>query len=196
MLFCLRLSGLVTNIRTLGETVEESYVVKKMLRAVPARFLQIVSAIEQFGKLEEMSVEEIVGSLKAHEERMHGQIEKAPGQLMMTEEEWVKREASEGKKLLLRKEEWLKRSSKGGTESSHSRNTSTGGFQGGRGGHYKGRVRCFNCYGYGHYAAECRKPKREKDSRPEANLTQVQDDEPALLFTKADESKDKMLLFS
>lgn len=47
--FCLRLNRLVTNIRTLGETVEENYVVKKLLRAVPGRFLQITSAIEQSG---------------------------------------------------------------------------------------------------------------------------------------------------
>lgn len=44
--FCLRLNGLVTNIRALREKVEEVYVVKKFLRAVPSKFLQIASAIE------------------------------------------------------------------------------------------------------------------------------------------------------
>lgn len=44
--FCMKLSGLVTNIRALGEKVEESYVVKKLLRAVPSKFLQITSTIE------------------------------------------------------------------------------------------------------------------------------------------------------
>ncbi|XP_074341887.1 uncharacterized protein LOC141679283 [Apium graveolens] len=70
--FYLKLNNLVTNIRALGEKMEEVYVVKKLLRAVPTRFLQIASAIEQFGNLEEMSVEEVVGSLKAHEERVKG----------------------------------------------------------------------------------------------------------------------------
>lgn len=37
--FCLRLNGLVTIIRTLGEIIEETYVVKKLLRAVPSKFL-------------------------------------------------------------------------------------------------------------------------------------------------------------
>ena len=64
--FCLRMGGLVTNIRALGEEVAEPYVVKKLLRAVPAKFLQIASTIEQFGNLEEMTVEEAIGSLKAH----------------------------------------------------------------------------------------------------------------------------------
>ncbi|XP_074362999.1 uncharacterized protein LOC141703366 [Apium graveolens] len=37
--FCMKLNGLVTNIRALGEEVSESYVVKKLLRAVPTKFL-------------------------------------------------------------------------------------------------------------------------------------------------------------
>lgn len=50
--FSMKLSGLVTNIRTLGEKIDEGYVVKKILRAAPTKFLQITSAIEQFGKLD------------------------------------------------------------------------------------------------------------------------------------------------
>ncbi|XP_074361123.1 uncharacterized protein LOC141701346 [Apium graveolens] len=68
----MKLNGLVTNIRALGEEVLESYVVKKLLRAVPTKFLQIASMIDQFGNIEQMSVEETVGSLKIHEERLKG----------------------------------------------------------------------------------------------------------------------------
>lgn len=49
--FCMKLSGIVTNIRVLGETMEESSVVRKILRAVPEKYLQIASNIEQFGDL-------------------------------------------------------------------------------------------------------------------------------------------------
>lgn len=55
--FYMKLNGLVSNIRSLGEEVNEAYVVKKLLRAVPSRFLQITSMIEQFGNLETMSLE-------------------------------------------------------------------------------------------------------------------------------------------
>ncbi|XP_074377056.1 uncharacterized protein LOC141718572 [Apium graveolens] len=44
--FYLKLNSLVTNIRALREKMEEAYVVKKILRVVPTRFLQIASAIE------------------------------------------------------------------------------------------------------------------------------------------------------
>lgn len=195
--FSLKLSGLVTNMRALGETVQENYVVKKLLRAVPARFLQITSAMEQFGKVDEMSLEEAVGSLKVHDEKVNGQEEKATGQLLLTEEEWVKREGAENSRLLLTREEWLKKSNRGAAESSQAwRNKNIGGGQGGRGGRDKSRVRCFNCLGYGHYAVDCRKSKKEKDTKPEANLALVQDEEPALLFTEASENKDQKLLLN
>lgn len=72
--FYMKLNGLVSNIHALGEEVKESYVViKKFLRAVPPKFPQIASRIKQFGNVETMSVEETIGSLKAHDERMKGQ---------------------------------------------------------------------------------------------------------------------------
>ena len=77
--FSIKLNGLMANIRALGETVDEGYVVKKLLRAVPTKFLQITSTIEQFGDLDKMSIEEAVGSLKAHEERLKGQNEPGRG---------------------------------------------------------------------------------------------------------------------
>ncbi|XP_074342368.1 uncharacterized protein LOC141679904 [Apium graveolens] len=43
--FCFKLSGIVTNIRVLGEAMEESSVVRKILRVVPDKLLQIASNI-------------------------------------------------------------------------------------------------------------------------------------------------------
>ena len=112
--FCMKLNGIVTNIRALGEDVKESYVVKKILRAVLPKFLQIASTMEQFGDLEIMTVEEAVGALKAHEERIKGNTENTSGQLLMTEEDWIKKEGGENK-LLLTREEWQRRMNKSST---------------------------------------------------------------------------------
>lgn len=173
--FYMKLNALVTNIRALGETMEESYVVKKLLRAVPQRFLQITSAMEQFGNLEKMTIEEAIGSLKAHDERTREKMESKEGQLMLTEDEWIKKERND-KKLLLTREEWLKRSNKGGQDGPSSfRNRNT---------RDKSKVRCYNCQIYGHYAADCRKPNRNRDQKQEANMAVVEDDEPALLLAK------------
>ncbi|XP_074328346.1 uncharacterized protein LOC141666251 [Apium graveolens] len=108
---------------------------------------KFTSAIEQFGDLEAMSVEEIVGSLKVHEERLKGQDDSNLNQqLLLIEEEWAKREGNE-KKLLLTRDEWPKRTNKNGGNENHSRES--------RGVRDRSRVRYFNCLNLGHYAAEC-----------------------------------------
>lgn len=190
--FCIKLSGIVANIRTLGEEVKEAYVVKKLLRAVPQKFLQIASTIEQFGNLETMTVEETVGSLKAHEERLRGQSEPNSGQLLLTEDEWLKRE-TEGK-LLLTREEWEKRTS----QKNRSGGSTWRGKEGRSGTRDKSQVKCFNCNIYGHYAAECRKPsRREKGNRvEEVNISQTQDEEPALLMAKCEGKGDGVILLN
>ena len=106
---------------------------------MPTKFLQIASTLEQFGNLDTMSIEEVIGSLKAHEERISGQVEnKKSQQLLMTEEEWSKHEASSGGKLLLTREEWLQRSNRGGNSA-----------RGGRDRIDRSKVKCFNCGAYG-----------------------------------------------
>ncbi|XP_047331197.1 uncharacterized protein LOC124934729 [Impatiens glandulifera] len=57
--FAMKLTSNLTGIRSLGETVEEISVVKKFLRALPQTYIQIVTAIEQFGDLKNMIVKEI-----------------------------------------------------------------------------------------------------------------------------------------
>lgn len=209
--FCMKVNGIVTNIRTLGETMEESYVVKKLLRAMPSKFLQIASTIEQFGDVEKMTIDEVVGRLKAHEERMRGQIENT---------------GSSGGKLLLTQEEWSKRSNKNWTPGTHNQKPRNTTYNRGRGrgtfrnagfgrgqqsrqeegsrrnnqGRDRSTLKCFNCNGYGHYASECRKPKREKgregDAKSEANLTQIPDDEPALLVAECGVKPNNVVLLN
>ncbi|XP_074346212.1 uncharacterized protein LOC141684982 [Apium graveolens] len=181
--FYLKLNSLFTNIRVLGEKVDEAYVVKKLLRAVPSKFLQIASTIEQFGNLEEMLIEEVVSSLKAHEKRLPGTTEKGKGQLLLTEEEWKRKESSEGQ-LLLTREEWLKKSNIEGTRGGG--NT--------RGVRYRSRVRCFNCQGHGHFTADRRRPRKERDMSREANLSRIQEDESALLIAEVGQTE-KLVMF-
>ncbi|GKA09740.1 hypothetical protein Tco_0689173 [Tanacetum coccineum] len=68
--FALEVNIIVSNIRALGEKVEEAYVVKKLLCVVLSKLLQIAYTIEHFADLDNITVEEVIGWLKAHEERV------------------------------------------------------------------------------------------------------------------------------
>lgn len=120
--FYVKLNGLVSTIGALREDMKESYVVKKLLRAIPSRFLLIAATIEQFGDLETISVEVAVGSLQTHEERLKGQGEKSGNNgsgKLLTEEEWSRREKNEDK-LLLTREDWMKRTGKDNSDGQSS----------------------------------------------------------------------------
>ncbi|GKD08957.1 hypothetical protein Tco_1188642 [Tanacetum coccineum] len=58
-----------------GLGYEDSTIVRKLLNAVPDRFLQIVASIEQYSDLDEMSVDEAIERLKTFEERLKSKKE-------------------------------------------------------------------------------------------------------------------------
>jgi hypothetical protein len=78
------LATIVNKIRALGEKFEETYAVKKFLCVVPNKFLQIASTIEQFGDLKTMTVEEVIGRMKAHEEPLGGIGDAGEEHLLLT----------------------------------------------------------------------------------------------------------------
>ncbi|GKB80072.1 zinc finger, CCHC-type containing protein [Tanacetum coccineum] len=65
-----KLTTLVNKAANLGHTIEDQTLVRKLLNAVPDRYLQIVASIEQYSDLKEMTLEEAVGRLKTYEERI------------------------------------------------------------------------------------------------------------------------------
>ena len=155
--FASRLTTIVNQIRALVEEFEEVYAVKKFLRAVPNKFLQIASTIEQFCDLKTMTMEEVIGRLKAHEERLRGSGDIDEEHLLLTRAEWKARYGAE----------------------SLSRGRGHGGGRGrGRGRAWdKSEVKCYNCPNFGHYAYEC----PEKNNKAFFAKALSDDEEPTLL---------------
>ncbi|XP_022032610.1 uncharacterized protein LOC110933709 [Helianthus annuus] len=65
-----KLSSIASKAATLGETIEERKMVKKVLTSLPRRFIHIVASLEQVLDLKTVGYEDVVGRLKAYEERI------------------------------------------------------------------------------------------------------------------------------
>eukprot|EP00253_Pinus_taeda_P031937 PITA_31937 len=68
--FFTQVIGLVTQIRSHGEILEERRIVEKLLRVLPLKFDVIVTTIEETKDLTNFSVDELHASLITHEERL------------------------------------------------------------------------------------------------------------------------------
>eukprot|EP00253_Pinus_taeda_P033983 PITA_33983 len=62
--------GLVTQMRTHGEVLEERKIVEKLLRVLPSKFNVIVTTIEETKDFSNFSVDELHASLVTHEQRL------------------------------------------------------------------------------------------------------------------------------
>lgn len=89
--FVVRLTGIVDKICALSDKVKDTYVVKKFLCVVPLRLLQMVSMIEQFGNLRNMTMEEAICHLKAYKEQIGGGGDNDE-HVLLTRTEWKAKE--------------------------------------------------------------------------------------------------------
>jgi len=70
-----RLQVLANSITSCGDTITNLTLVEKVLRTLNPRFDHIVVAIEESKDLESLSVDELQGSLEAHEQRLQERLQ-------------------------------------------------------------------------------------------------------------------------
>ncbi|XP_073019466.1 uncharacterized protein [Primulina eburnea] len=66
----IKVSSAVNQIKGYGDNLEEKKIIEKVLRCLPAKFEHIVAAIEESKDLSKLTLDELMGSLEAHEKRM------------------------------------------------------------------------------------------------------------------------------
>ncbi|GKA41379.1 phosphoglucosamine mutase [Tanacetum coccineum] len=119
--------------------MEDETLVRKLLNAVPDRFLQIVASIEQYSDLDTMSLDEAIGRLKTFEERLKYKNERP----VNTQEGLSERKNRESSQNNFKKE----------THRNSNKFT-----------HDKSKVLCFKCKEYGHFANKCPSKKEEQSN--------------------------------
>lgn len=192
--FGMRITNLVVNIKSLGETVEDTRVVKKFLRVVPPRFNQVAVSIEMFCDMKTLTVENLVGRLRAAEDRLEDKMEQVTdktGRLLLAEDEWFEKHKHRFQ-TGSQKEEGNAGSSQWKAKNQHRLDS------GGSGSFSKGKLtsqgtprrkgRCQNCGIYGHWAQDCKRPKRDKKEQKqlEANVA-VGTENAALLLAEVEQ---------
>ncbi|GKB25712.1 zinc finger, CCHC-type containing protein [Tanacetum coccineum] len=187
--FTAKLTTLVNKAASLGHTIEDSIVVRKLLNVVPDRFLQIVASIEQYSDLDEMSVDEAIGRLKTFEERLKSKKEirvDSQESLMFTRHEGQGkpfRERGRGRFNQSRGQENNRfRSERKNWESSQNNFKKETDSNSNKFTHDKSKVLCFKCKEYGHFANKCPSKKEEQSNLIEEDL------EPTLLMATVEEA--------
>ena len=78
-----RVNELVNQMRGLGDTIPDQLPVAKVLRSLGLRFNYVVAAIEESNDLTKLTMDELSGTLQAHEARMISQADE-PGEKAFT----------------------------------------------------------------------------------------------------------------
>jgi hypothetical protein len=186
--FALRINALAADLCTSGEAIEDARVVKKMLRVLPKRYQSIAISIETLLDLKTLTIEELVGRLKMVKDHLGIEtVTDKTSKLLLTEEDWVVRNRHQ----LISESS----SSFGGEKKTERPKFSGGGGRGERGdrgekkepvvklttmGTPRRKGRCRNCGIYGHWAEDCKKPKRER--KEEAHIAQADTEQPSILL--------------
>ncbi|KAK1422289.1 hypothetical protein QVD17_25292 [Tagetes erecta] len=185
--FTAKINNTITKANELGTTLETSNLVRKLLNSLPDKFIQIVASIEQNTDLDTVSMDEIIGKLKAYEERIknrRGSQVNNQDKLLFTRQDNHNnrggRSGGHGRgRFKPSRGNWRgERSNPGGREESSSQKLRTSNRRWKKPSQDLSKVQCHYCHKTGHYKDKC---PQLNHTQQESNL--VQDDEqPTLLM--------------
>jgi hypothetical protein len=164
--YFLRVDETVNAIRGLGEEVDESIIVQKVLRSLPMRFDPKVSTLEERTYLDSISMDELHGIFTAYEMRTE---QENPG----IKEATFK--ASKKSKKKGKKKEKEDSNNSDISEDDEEVANFVRRLKKGTDDRYRGKLPliCFNCDGIGHFANKCPHKKKKRNEEDDSNRKQI-----------------------
>ncbi|XP_019431815.1 PREDICTED: uncharacterized protein LOC109338919 [Lupinus angustifolius] len=208
-----KILSLTNQMRSCGEEIKEQTMVEKVLRTLTPKYDHIVVVVEESKNLEDYKVEELQGSLEAHELRLkEGNLDKGGEHDLQARfnkscnvrnfyVQWNKKSKGKMQNNRWRKSEQVSSSRKsehtmikGGTEPVQIKNSYKNSDD--KRYHDKQKLQCYNYRGYGHFASECKVTKWSKRKEDEVGLAQEEksnesDDDHCLLMATTRSNQDK-----
>jgi hypothetical protein len=164
--YFLRVEELVNAMKALGEKIEESSLVQKILRSLPDRFNPKVSAIEELNDIKTLAFDQLLGTLTAYEMRIvTDKTTSREASFKADKNEDCEPDEIEAK--------FVRRLKKG-----------SGKYQG------KFPFKCFNCGKIGHFANKCPHKKHDQNSEDEEKHKSRRFDKKKSLCVNNDDSSE------
>ncbi|GAU43570.1 hypothetical protein TSUD_368940 [Trifolium subterraneum] len=192
-----RVLTVTNNLKRNGEKYDDVRIMEKVLRSLDPKFEHIVTVIEETKDLEAMTIEQLLGSLQAYEERKKKKED--------IEEQVLKTQVDSPR------EEHGPSNQRRGDDRGRGRGRGYGGGRGwrpnddnnqrgeissrgrGRGSpkprYDKSRVKCYNCEKFGHYASECRAPSNRKVEEKVNYVEEISQEDGTLLLAHKDNER-------
>ncbi|GJY09430.1 zinc finger, CCHC-type containing protein [Tanacetum coccineum] len=194
--FMAKLNGYATKAKELGKNLDESLLVRKLLDSTSDRFIQIVASIEQINDLDDITLDEIIGKLKAFEERIKlrkgGQVESQENLLFAHGEHSKRRRrfGNRGGRSNFLRGNWQRNRNKHDSKEEGSTHKEKSNTKWNKREWDMSKIQCHKCRKFGYFRKDC---KESSTTQEQSNLI-LEDDEPSLLMTTYETKHEEVLL--
>ena len=185
--YSLRFTKVISELRDLGENLDEKDVVSKLLRSLQQKFDTLTLSLEHIGTIKPMTVEEVLGSLRVHESRLIERDNREEEQALLSKASKMTKKIDLGQTSRGRGRFGLRGRGRGHGRGKQQKEENN---EGEKKPFDKSKIKCYNCQKMGHFADECH---AEKVKDEKSNLVEEFEEESALMILSDSEFSERLL---